>query len=97
MTVHRAVSLLFLFATTLCISALHSNSDLPLAAQWTDIGAISNAKAGSTEVGITFALKQRNVEQLERAFKAISDPNSASYQEFMTVDQIQALVSPAYA
>ena len=41
------------------------------------------------------ALRQRNLDELERRFWAVSDPSSPSYLDFMTGEAIQALVSPA--
>ena len=43
------------------------------------------------------ALRQRNLDELERRFWAVSDPTSSSYLHFMTGSDIQELVAPSDA
>lgn len=43
---------------------------------------------------LTFALKLRNVDELERLFRQISTPGSLSYQEHMSLDEVQLLTRP---
>jgi len=45
---------------------------------------------------VTFhlALKQRNLDKLEEKFWAVATPTNPQYREFMTIDEIDALVSP---
>lgn len=44
---------------------------------------------------LTFALKQRNVRQLEKALVEVSDPDSPFYGKYLSVEEITKLVSPS--
>ena len=44
---------------------------------------------------LTFAIKQKNVKQLEEILLLVSDPDSLSYGKYLTVDEITELVSPS--
>jgi len=46
------------------------------------------------KVEFTVALKQRNLEQLEKTFWEVSDPKHANYQNFMTIEEILNVVKP---
>jgi len=47
-------------------------------------------------VHLTFALKQRNLGQLEALAKQVSDPRSPLYGKYMTIDEITEFVAPLY-
>ena len=57
----------------------------------------TNEAVSSERVHFFLALPQRNLAELDRLFWAVSDPDSAQYGEFMTTEEIQALVSPPWA
>lgn len=42
---------------------------------WTDVGRVHPKE----ELQLTFALKQQNVDLLERTLRLVSDPDSANY------------------
>mmetsp|Transcript_18166 Transcript_18166/g.29846 ORF Transcript_18166/g.29846 Transcript_18166/m.29846 type:complete len:597 (+) Transcript_18166:186-1976(+) len=44
-------------------------------------------------ITLYFATKQQNLDKLEEAFWAVSDPDSPMYGQYMTLDQVTALVS----
>ena len=57
-----------------------------------------NAKVNRADViGITVALKRRNVDKLDRIFWDVSDPNSPRYGEHLNNEQMRELVSPGRA
>jgi len=43
---------------------------------------------------IALALKQTNLDKLDRTFWAVSDPQSDEYQNFMSIKEIQDMVAP---
>jgi subtilase family serine protease len=45
-------------------------------------------------VSLTVALKQRNVEKLEKLVEYVSHPHSAGYGKYFSLDQIRELVQP---
>lgn len=55
-------------------------------------------KRDPVEIGktleISFALKQQNVEQFEELFWRVSDPDSSCYGDYLTTDQITAMIAP---
>lgn len=46
-------------------------------------------------IRLTFALKQQNLDILEKLFWEVSDPRSPSYTHYLTRDQLRALVKPS--
>jgi tripeptidyl-peptidase-1 len=48
----------------------------------------------SVSLELIFALKQTNLDKLEKLFWAVSNPDSPSYGKFLTMEQVQALVRP---
>ena len=51
----------------------------------------------SEDVFLTFALKQRNLESLERHFWQVSDPKSSEYGKHLSLSNLTQLVSPSEA
>ena len=47
------------------------------------------------EIQFELALRQRNLDFIERRLLEIADPSHADYQQWMSVDQLQSLVSPS--
>jgi tripeptidyl-peptidase-1 len=48
----------------------------------------------SATVTFMLALRQQNVDKLESIALSVSDPKSADYQKFMTIEEITSLVAP---
>eukprot|EP00029_Vermamoeba_vermiformis_P010654 TRINITY_DN5658_c0_g1_i1.p1 TRINITY_DN5658_c0_g1~~TRINITY_DN5658_c0_g1_i1.p1 ORF type:complete len:720 (-),score=191.89 TRINITY_DN5658_c0_g1_i1:67-2226(-) len=43
---------------------------------------------------VTIHLKQRNLDQLDRVFNAVTDPDSPEYGKYLTMDQVTSIVAP---
>lgn len=52
------------------------------------------AAADDAKVHIHVAITQRNLDELERLFWEVSDPDHDRYLKFLTIEQIQSLVAP---
>lgn len=73
--------------------ALEEDQDL---FRWKDEGWVKLDKVKpDTELKITFALKQENVEHLENILLKVSDPDSPFYGRYLTIEEITDLVSPS--
>ena len=46
-------------------------------------------------IELTFAIKQRNTDKLEKLLLEVSNPDSPAYGQYLTVDQITKLISPS--
>jgi len=53
--------------------------------------------ASHQSVTFVVAMKQQNLDKLDSIFWAVSDPQHPEYQNFMTIDEINAIVSPPAA
>jgi len=60
------------------------------------ISGFSGAES-ETEGRYLFALKQRNLDQLEAKFWAVSDPDNSQYTQYMSKDEILSMIAPATA
>ena len=49
----------------------------------------------SQEIFLTFALKQSNVETLERVFWEVSDPRSKEYGKHLSLSKLTQLITPS--
>lgn len=49
----------------------------------------------SAPLELIFALKQRNVDKLEKLFWQVSEPTHTSYGKYLTMEQVHALVQPS--
>ena len=58
---------------------------------WNVLGRVEPKKA----LQLTFAIKQRNTDKLEKLLHAVSDPDSQYYGKHLTVQQISKLISPS--
>jgi len=54
---------------------------------------VSSSNAGG-KIQLTFAVKQQNLDELERVATAVSDPRNPSYGKHMSIEAIQALLAP---
>jgi len=59
--------------------------------EWTKLERASP----ESPIEFTLALKQRNLDILDKWFWEVSDPRHKNYQDFKTIDEIRDLVSPA--
>ena len=85
----RVLTLAILALVAVCVVATR---DVP--AMWHPHNAKVN---GADVIGITVALKRRNVDKLDRIFWDVSDPNSPRYGEHLNNEQMRELVSPGRA
>uniref|UniRef100_H3DIX9 Tripeptidyl-peptidase 1 n=1 Tax=Tetraodon nigroviridis TaxID=99883 RepID=H3DIX9_TETNG len=58
---------------------------------WTHVGRVDPKE----ELQLTFALKQRNVDLLEEMLRAVSNPDSARYGKYATLEEVANLVRPS--
>lgn len=83
--------LLFLVsATSSRRVALESTQTLPHNNGWTLLGSADRDAVTS----LVFALKQSNLDVLEKLFWEVSDPRSTEYGKHLTLEQIAELVQP---
>jgi len=68
-------------------TVLYQRSSVP--AEWT-VGARAPADA---TLEFTVALKQQNLDELDRLFWDLSDPNSVNYGKYLTSEQVRALTA----
>ena len=72
--------------------ALEEDQDLQY---WKHEGWVEKEKVGpQTVLELSFALKQKNVDQLEELLLEVSNPDSKLYGKYLSVDQITELISP---
>lgn len=60
------------------------------ATDWLDLGR----SRGDETLRLSFALKRRNLEKLERTFWAVSDPRNVEYGKFLSFEEIKAMIAP---
>jgi subtilase family serine protease len=49
---------------------------------------------GEQKISFMVALRQSNLDELDKIFWAVSDPQSSEYQNFRSVEEINALIAP---
>lgn len=84
-----ALILLALFVAQVSAGVLFTRTVVPQG--WT-MGAVAPSNA---RVSFIMALKQRNLDVLEAKFWSVSDPDHDDYQNFLSVEEINAMVAPA--
>ena len=98
-----ALSVLFLLVLHLSACAARPNwqsdfvvleSDHDIDSWHSDGWKRLNRASGDQMTSVTFALKQRDPEQLERLFWQISDPSSADYGKYLTLQELALVVAP---
>jgi tripeptidyl-peptidase-1 len=62
-------------------------------AQWMPMASV--AVEQNKIFNVIFALKQRNTDKLSRIFEAVTNPESNMYGQYLTIDQITAIVEPS--
>jgi len=88
----KVLAVLFAFAALLAsvtAAPLFHRHTVP--AGWTK----SVAAKSSAKVHFHVALTQQNTDKLDKIFWEVSDPNHENYQNFLTTEEIQALVAPS--
>ncbi|KAL6049457.1 Peptidase S53 domain-containing protein [Balamuthia mandrillaris] len=60
-------------------------------------GVLSSSSKEGQQWHLLVALKQRNLDKLEHLFWEVSDPDSPSYAQFLTRDQLRELTAPSPA
>jgi tripeptidyl-peptidase-1 len=82
------VTLLAILAITVTSKVLYTRNRVPT-------GWVKGHSADLNEpIEFTLALKQRNLDVLDKMFWEVSDPKHANYQEFLGIDQILDIVAP---
>ncbi|KAM8915158.1 tripeptidyl-peptidase 1 [Spinachia spinachia] len=90
------MSRLLTFSITLLLSSLawsgylESDQDVLIPDAWTNVGRVNPAE----ELKLTFALKQQNIDLLEKMLKQVSDPDSAQNGKHLTLEEVSSLVRP---
>lgn len=57
---------------------------------------MTNAAVEPTKIfNVIFALKQRNTDKLSRIFEAVTNPENKVYGQYLTIDQITAIIEPS--
>ncbi|KAK3728839.1 hypothetical protein QZH41_007643 [Actinostola sp. cb2023] len=63
---------------------------------WKDEGWIMNERVEPHQtLKLTFALKQRNLDALEKLFWRVSDPDSKGYGKHLSLHEVASLVAPS--
>ncbi|XP_056152046.1 tripeptidyl-peptidase 1 [Lampris incognitus] len=83
-------TLLLLFTTLVCSGYLEYDQDVLVPVDWAHVGRVSPTE----ELELTFALKQQNVGLLEKTLRLLSDPDSAQYGKYLSLEEVSSLVRP---
>ncbi|KAG7510543.1 tripeptidyl-peptidase 1 [Solea senegalensis] len=83
--------LLLLFSTFVWSGFLEYDQDVLIPDDWTRAGRVDP----SEELELTFALKQQNVDVLEEKLRLVSDPDSAQYGKYLSLEEVSSLVRPS--
>lgn len=70
---------------------LEYNQNVLIPKDWTHVGRVEPKE----ELQLTFALKQQNVDLLEKLLQVVSDPDSAHYGKYLTLEEVSSLVQPS--
>ncbi|XP_074073574.1 tripeptidyl-peptidase 1 isoform X2 [Macrotis lagotis] len=86
---------LLLLLGALCVGARGPGPEPDQALQpppgWVSIG-----RAGADEaLSLTFALRQQNLQQLQKLVQDVSDPDSARYGKYLSLEDVAALIRPS--
>ena len=73
------------------MTTVESAADLRRPAGWTRVGPAPPAH----QLELTFAVKQTNLAQLESTLLATADPASGSYGNWLSNEEVHAMVAPA--
>ncbi|GAA6213548.1 tripeptidyl-peptidase 1-like isoform X1 [Lates japonicus] len=84
-------SIPLLFSSLVWSGYLEYDQDVLIPEDWTRVGRVDPAE----ELELTFALKQQNVNLLEETLRWVSDPDSAQYGKYLTLEEVASLVRPS--
>ncbi|KAK9533695.1 hypothetical protein VZT92_008798 [Zoarces viviparus] len=84
------LSIPLLFSSLAWSGYLEHDQDVLIPDGWTRAGRVNP----SEELELTFALKQRNTDLLEETLRLVSDPDSAQYGKYLTLEEVSSLVRP---
>ncbi|XP_060918305.1 tripeptidyl-peptidase 1 [Labrus mixtus] len=80
-----------LFCSLVWSGYLEYDQDVLIPEDWTQVGRVDPTE----ELELTFALKQQNVDLLEKTLRLVSDPDSAHYGKHLTLEEVSSLVRPS--
>ncbi|CAL8286887.1 unnamed protein product [Lota lota] len=70
---------------------LEEDQNVLVPGDWLHVGRVGP----SEELELTFALKQQGVAVLEETLRRVSDPDSAQYAKYLSLDEVSSLVRPS--
>ncbi|XP_068607693.1 tripeptidyl-peptidase 1 [Brachionichthys hirsutus] len=84
-------SIPLLFSPLVWSGYLEPDQDVLMPDDWTRVGRVDPKQ----ELQLTFALKQQNIALLEETLRRVSDPDSAQYGKYLTLEDVSSLVRPS--
>ncbi|KAM4624824.1 tripeptidyl-peptidase 1 [Polymixia lowei] len=84
-------TILLIYSTLVWSGYLEDDQDVLVPEDWVHVGRVRP----SEELQLTFALKQQNVDLLEESLRLVSDPDSAQYGKYLTLEEVASLVHPS--
>ncbi|KAM6917060.1 tripeptidyl-peptidase 1 [Lycodopsis pacificus] len=84
------LSIPLLFSSLAWSGYLEHDQDVLIPDDWTHAGRVNPSEA----LELTFALKQQNTDLLEETLRLVSDPDSAQYGKYLTLEEVSSLVRP---
>ncbi|KAM9355941.1 tripeptidyl-peptidase 1 [Pholidichthys leucotaenia] len=84
-------SFLLIFSPSVWSGYLEYDQDVLIPQDWSHVGRVDPTE----ELELTFALKQQNVQLLEEKLRLVSDPDSAQYGKYLSLEEVASLVHPA--
>lgn len=85
--------LCWVWGSLVCGGFLEYDQNVLAPHDWRDVGRVR----AEEELQLTFALKQRNVAELEDRLMKVSDPDSPLYGKHMSLEEVSRLVRPSEA
>lgn len=87
------ITAIALFPSSIAANRVHleHSSRLSVPSGWTDEGRCD----GSMRTTLTLALRQQNLEQLEKFFWEVSDPRTKMYGKYLDAGQVGEIVRPS--
>ncbi|XP_030575450.1 tripeptidyl-peptidase 1 isoform X2 [Archocentrus centrarchus] len=84
-------SLPLLLSSVVWSGYLESDQDVLIPQDWVHGDRVDPTE----ELKLTFALKQQNVHLLEEKLRLVSDPDSAQYGKYLSLEEVASLVRPS--
>jgi tripeptidyl-peptidase-1 len=73
---------------------IEKTTPVSLPAGWVRTTYFAITQSSQRTLDVIFALRQRNLDVLDRTFWAVSDPSNAKYGQHLTLEQIADMVAP---